>query len=267
MMLERYEQNGLILYRSPLLHTIGVPHAFTTRYGGVSSPPFASLNLGTVGGSAIQDPNENLRENYRRLHAAIGCGQREHCGVRQVHGSTVRIALRGKPFENGVAADALLSNDPSRTVGIKYADCVPILLANDDGTAVAAVHAGWRGILAGVLPRAVTELRNFTTGSPRLLAAVGPCISTDAFEVGPEVVAGFVKHFGSAAPIHKKGDKPHVDLRQAVLLQLQTHGISRENIDLTDRCTFASSDEFFSHRRDGMLTGRMAAVIGCKDRT
>ena len=61
-MLERYEQNGLILYRSPLLHTIGVPHAFTTRYGGVSSPPFASLNLGTVGGSAIQDPNENLRE-------------------------------------------------------------------------------------------------------------------------------------------------------------------------------------------------------------
>ena len=266
-MLQRHEQNGLILYRSPLLHAIGVPHAFSTRSGGVSPPPFASLNLGTVGGSSIQDPNDNLRENYCRLHTAIGCGQREHCGVRQVHGSTVRIARQGEPFENGVAADALVANDPSRTVGIKYADCVPILLATEDGTAVAAVHAGWRGILAGVLPAAVTELAKLTTGSPRLLAAVGPCVSTDAFEVGPEVVAGFVVYFGPNAPVHQNNHKHHIDLRQAVLLQLQGCGISPESIDLTDCCTFASSDEFFSHRRDGMLTGRMAAVIGCKDRT
>jgi YfiH family protein len=266
-MLERYEQNGLILYRSPLLQAIGVPHAFSTRSGGVSSPPFASLNLGTVGGSAIQDPNDNLRENYRRLHTAIGCDQREHCGVRQVHGSTVRIARRGEPFENGVAADALVSNDPARTVGIKYADCVPILLASEDAAAVAAVHAGWRGILAGVLPAAVAQLAKLATGSSRLLAAIGPCVSTDAFEVGPEVVAGFVEHFGADAPVHQTNGKPHIDLRQAVLLQLQASSISRESIDLTDLCTFASGDEFFSHRRDGMLTGRMAAVIGCKDRS
>jgi hypothetical protein len=265
-MLERCEQNGLILYRSPLLDAIGVPHAFSTRSGGVSSPPFASLNLGTVGGSTIQDSNEHLRENYRRLHTSIGCGQREHCGVRQVHGATTRIARRGEPFENGVAADALVCNDPGRTVGIKYADCVPILLASEDGTAVAAVHAGWRGILAGVLPAAVAELRRLSIGCSQLVAAVGPCIGTEAYEVGPEVVAGFVKHFGADAPVCQKGDKRHIDLRQAMLLQLQGCGISRHSIDLTDRCTFASSDEFFSHRRDGTLTGRMAAVIGCKDR-
>jgi hypothetical protein len=265
-MLEPCEQNGLTVYLSPLLRAIGVPHAFSTRTGGVSQGPFDSLNLGTVGGSKIQDPVENLRENYRRLRTAIGCGDRAHCGVFQVHGSNVRIARQGESFENGIEADALVSDDPSRTIGIKYADCVPILLASEDGSAVGAIHAGWRGLLAGVLPAAVAQLKKLAPSS-RIAAAIGPCVSTDAFEVGPEVVAGFANYFGADAPIHcHRGEKAHVDLRQATLLQLRTAGIDESHIDLTDLCTFTDREDFFSHRRDGMLTGRMAAVIGCKAR-
>src|SRR6478672_4060098 len=138
-------------YASPLLERLGVPHAFSTRTGGVSRSPFDSLNLGIAGDAAVRDSSDNLEENYRRLRAAVGCAEHGRCWVRQVHGADVCDIHPGSAFENGTRADALVSDDPTRVLSVKYADCVPLLLASADGRAVAAVHAGWRGLVAGVI--------------------------------------------------------------------------------------------------------------------
>ena len=255
--------DGLRYYASPLLERVGVPHAFSTRTGGVSPPPFDSLNLGIAGDATIRDSSDNLEENYRRLRAAVGCAKHGRCWVTQVHGAAVCDIHPGSTFENGARADALVSDDPTRVLSVKYADCVPVLLASADGRAVAAVHAGWRGLVAGVIRTAINRLEQFSDApASTFLAAIGPCIGLDAFEVGPEVLAAFEDRMGPAAPIRASDNgKGHVDLRQAALIELQSAGLSLDRIDTTDRCTFAHPQEFFSHRRDGNATGRMAAII------
>jgi copper oxidase (laccase) domain-containing protein len=214
------------------------------------------------------------------------------------------LVRRGEPFENGPRADALVSDDPTRVMSVRVADCVPVLIASEDGRAVGAVHAGWRGVIAGVIPNALERLRSlgFTPspgnpgegwdeGSPQamidrattsiarnphpalsrstgrgregnVVVAIGPAIGVDAFEVGPEVLAEFERVFGGDAPIRRRDDgKGHVDLRAAIVLQLIAAGIAADRIDVSDRCTFRDADEFFSHRRDRGVTGRMAAII------
>src|SRR4051812_49101894 len=115
-MLERRRQANVVFYVSPLLAATGVPHAFSTRLGGVSEPPFDSMNLGTVGtgDAGLQDSIDNIRTNQRRLRAAMGCESRESCNVHQVHGAGVLTARPGEPFENGRKADAIVSDDPAR---------------------------------------------------------------------------------------------------------------------------------------------------------
>jgi YfiH family protein len=263
MLQPRSAANGLRYYVSPRLEQLGIPHAFSTRAGGVSPPPFDSLNLGIAGDADHRDSSANLEENYRRLRAAVGCADLGRCWVTQVHGADVCDIRVGSPFESGVRADALVSDDPTRVLSVKYADCVPLLLASADGRAVAAVHAGWRGLVAGVIRAAVRQLEK-TSAAPAssFVAAIGPCIGVDAFEVGPEVLTAFARLMGPHAPLRTgRDDKGHVDLRQAALHELQSAGVNAGRIDTSDLCTYAHPAEFFSHRRDGNATGRMAAII------
>jgi hypothetical protein len=259
--------DGIVYYASPLLESVGVPHAFSTRLGGVSPAPFDSLNLGISRDSQLKDARENILENYRRLAAAIGCDTRERCWVSQVHGADVREARPGSGFESGACADAIVCDDPRRVISVKYADCVPILLAAPNGRAVAAVHAGWRGVVAGVLPSTISRLSAVASCSPAdLVAAVGPCIGFDAFEVGPEVLAAFEALFGPDAPLRRlDSGKGRVNLRESVRLQLVSAGLRADRIDQTDLCTVANPAEFYSHRRDGVSTGRMAALIATNE--
>jgi YfiH family protein len=258
-------ETGAVYYVSELLESAGVPHAFSTRVGGVSRGPFQSLNLGNPGGCEIQDERDCINENYRRLQNGVGLrGNRQRCWVHQVHGADVVIVRRGHEFTSGARADALVSDDPERILTIRVADCVPLLVASQDGRAVAAIHAGWRGVVAGVVPNALREFRRLSSDQP-VLAAIGPCISQDSFEVGPEVLDQFIQLFGADdAPVQRNGDpngKAHVDLRRAVQIQLIRAGLSAQQIDSCDRCTHRDADEFFSHRRDRGITGRMAAII------
>src|SRR4051812_12770578 len=158
MLLRRTSRDGVVYYASPLLEAAGVPHAFSTRLGGVSQPPFDSMNLGNPSGCAMQDEDDHISENYRRMQRAIGCESRRRCWVHQVHGGDVLAIQSGEPFENNQRADALVSDDPQRVLAIRVADCVPILLATSDGQRVAAVHAGWRGVIAGAVSTALREL-------------------------------------------------------------------------------------------------------------
>jgi YfiH family protein len=262
-------RDGVVFYRSSLLASAGVPHGFSTRIGGVSKAPFDSLNLGNPNGCPIQDPSANIPLNYQRLHTAIGCPDRPRAYVHQIHGDKVAVALRGESFDCNTKADAVVSDDPTRVAAVRVADCVPVLLATRDGAVVAAVHAGWRGVVAGVLLRAAESMRLITRSTAPLIAAIGPAISFDAFEVGPEVAAEFERRFGGDAaglikPSQNEG-KAMIDLRGALAIQLRSIGLSDQEIDCSDRCTYRDVEEFFSHRRDNGVTGRMAALIGAAE--
>jgi YfiH family protein len=253
--------NGVVYYASPLLERAGVPHAFSTRVGGVSPPPFDSLNLGNPSGCDVQDDYPRIYQNYDLLQAAAALSDRTRCWVHQVHGGTVIDLPRGAAFESGVKADAMVSDDESRILAVRVADCVPVLLSTRDGRRVAAIHAGWRGVIAEIVPAAVRMLLREARVED-IVAAIGPCIGFEAFEVGPEVLEQFIAAFGDDAPIRRRDDgKGHVDLRAAIRTQLLQLGIRGEQIDTTNRCTFRDADEFFSHRRDRGVTGRMMAII------
>jgi YfiH family protein len=260
MLDRRVSPNGFVYYGSPLLDAAGVPHAFSTRLGGVSAPPFDSLNLGNPSGCDTQDPWERVYENYALLQSAIGLGGKQRLWLHQVHGPDVHAVRAGQPFVSGAKGDAMTSDDPDRAIAVRVADCVPILVASDDGKLVAAIHAGWRGVVANVVGATINQLRE--RGGSSLVAAIGPCIGFDAFEVGTEVLAEFERVFGERAPIRRMDDgKGRVDLREGVRMQLVRAGLSEERIDTTDRCTSRDVEEFFSHRRDRGVTGRMSALI------
>ena len=263
MLQRQVAPNGVVFYTSPLLSRLGVPHAFSTRLGGLSPAPFDSLNLGNPNGCAVQDDYPRIWENYRLLQSAAGCAGRELCRVHQVHGAAVVRARRGEPFDTARKADALVTDDRRRALSVRVADCVPVLLATGDGRVVAAVHAGWRGVVAGAVPATLEEMsRGDPAGARDAVAAVGPCIGPEAFEVGPEVLDEFRRAFGDAAPVRTlPGGKGLVDLRRAVRTQLSKAGLREDRVDTTDRCTVRDREVFFSHRRDNGMTGRMAAVI------
>ena len=262
-MLERIcSTEGVVFYRSSLLAAAGAPQAFSTRIGGVSTAPFDSLNLGNPSGQAIQDSSEHIRENYRRLLRAAGIGRQVLTRVSQVHGTRVIEATRETGQNPAVEADAIVTSDNQCAASVRVADCVPVLLTSRDGRRVAAVHAGWRGVVAGVVSQAVERLCGTAYRPGGLLAAVGPCIGFDAFEVGPEVLEQFVRIWGADAPVRPAANgKGLVDLRQALKMQLLRLGVPAEQMDISVCCTYRDSGEFYSHRRDRGLTGRMAAVF------
>ena len=253
--------NGVVCFRSSLLDAAGVPHAFSTRLGGVSTGIFSSLNLGNPSGP-IRDAETNITENYRRFFSACGITDKQLCRIHQIHGNDILTLQRGDAPPVGKQADGLLSDDPSLVLSIRTADCVPVLLCNSTGRLVAAVHAGWRGVIAGILPLAIKAFQGRSIPCQDIFIAVGPCIGLDAFEVGNEVADQFDQAFPGKPVVRRQpGLKPHVDLRQAVLSQAHACGVPETNLDSDDLCTSRDEKWFFSHRRDQGLSGRLAAII------
>lgn len=232
---------------SQLLGDAGFVHGFSTRKGGVSSPPFASLNLG----SRVGDAPEAVEENRRRLHEAAGLPAGSIRTCRQVHGP--RVLDASGPHWREEEADALLGAG-GVAVGVFTADCVPVLLADPVSGEVVAVHAGWRGTVAEIAKEAVRALEQRGRAAEGLLAAIGPAIARCCYEVSPELAATFRERYGAA-----EGRK--VDLVAANRSILLAAGLRPERIDVLDTCTFCNREEFFSHRRDGGRTGRHLSFI------
>lgn len=254
----------LPLLVSPLVAAPFV-HGFTTRAGGVSAPPFDALNLGGKWG----DSPANVVENRRRLARAVGG---RPVVARQVHGAAIARVRAGDPPEAiaRLEADGLCSDASGVTLGIFVADCIPALLADPRTGAFAAVHAGWRGTVAGVLPAAVGTLATEFGARPEdLRVALGPAIGPCCFEVGPEVVAAFLASIPDArergvvlpSPRGAPG-KANVDLKAANRLLLERAGVAPEAIDAGPECTHCDRARFFSFRRDGSATGQQMGVIG-----
>lgn len=262
--LERHEhENGLVTYQSAGLRRLGVRHGFSTRIGGVSSGPYASLNLGYLTKGEAPDDNTNVAENFRRLRAALGLERVMRVQVRQSHGCAVWVPP-GEPtrLADSPAADGMVSDDPRQMLVVRMADCPTVLLAGAGGGVVGAVHAGWRGLVAGVLGEAVRTFgERFGVGAEELTAAIGPCISVERYEVGAEVAEAFREAGLGTAVDEGMGEKPHVDLTRAAVLQLAGLGVAAGAIEACDRCTYRDEEEFFSYRRSAGGTGHMAAVI------
>ncbi len=213
---------------------------FSTRTGGVSDGPYASLNLGFLSG----DERELVEENRHRLYLAAGAHPERVSWPRQVHGAdVVRAAARG------VEADAIWTDEPGEPVMVVTADCVPVALVRLGGRpAVSLAHVGWRGLLAGVLPAAVAAL-----GGRHVAAAIGPGIGPCCYEVGEDVSTPVRRAFGPGFSADG-----HLDLPGAVEQALRNAGCVR--VDRLDECTSCHSERYFSHRRDQGLTGRQGAI-------
>ncbi|HTS82751.1 MAG TPA: peptidoglycan editing factor PgeF [Myxococcaceae bacterium] len=228
-----------------------VRHGFTLRSGGVSEGKRASLDLGPAG-----DAGADVRENRSRLGHAAGLDPGRLVLAEQVHGATVARAQAGVLPE----ADALWTDAPDTWIGIRTADCVPVLLASEDGARVAAVHSGWRGTVARIGAVAVGALAAEGAPARTLRAAIGPTIGACCYEVGEDLAARFVEAFGGAV-VRRDGSRPKLDLRLAVRRTLIQAGIPEEAIEEVPGCNACEPERFFSHRRDRGGTGRHLAFI------
>lgn len=227
----------------------GVAACSSTRTGGVSEGAWESLNLGAHCG----DDLNHVEENRKRLFAA-GQLPSKPVWLEQVHGTAV-LSLTGEPYDSK-RADASYSNTPGTVCAVMTADCLPVLFCNRAGTEVAAAHAGWRGLCAGVLEETVSC---FADNADNILAWLGPAIGPQAFEVGAEVREAFMAHDPQAEyAFRPAGEKYMADIYQLARQRLTHLGIN--HIYGGDRCTFTEKDDFFSYRRD-KTTGRMASFI------
>ncbi len=237
----------------------GVRSLCTTRVGGASAAPYDSLNLG----DHVGDDPAAVRANRNLLEQATGV---RPVFLQQVHGVDV-VALSGDT-PDGTQADGCVNTQPGVACTIMVADCLPVLFADSQGRAVAAAHAGWRGLAGeggvGVLENTHSQFRAAAGLGGETLAWLGPCIGPDAFEVGDEVRAAFE----SQAPVSAALFRPHApgkwlaDLQGLARLRLTALGITRiYGNDGSDAwCTVGNPSRFFSHRRD-RVSGRFAACI------
>ena len=237
----------------------GVAAAMSTRQGGVSAAPWASLNLGV----AVGDDASAVATNRARFARALGA---RPVWLRQVHGTQVLRLDAGTPEHPPEPADAAWTTEPGIACTVQVADCLPVLLAARDGRAVAAAHAGWRGLAGGVLEATVVALRDGAGIEPGDLQAwLGPCIGPSAFEVGADVLTGFGRAPLPAdqpafrwAPRADGAARWRADLAQLARERLAALGVAA--VAVHGGCTVTGASGFFSFRRDG-VTGRMAAAV------
>ncbi|MDO8313434.1 MAG: peptidoglycan editing factor PgeF [Sideroxyarcus sp.] len=218
----------------------------TTRHGGISAAPFDTLNLG----SHVGDVPRAVAHNRQLLAPLMPS---EPVWLEQVHGTVVASA---DAADCRVQADACIARHRGAVCVVMTADCLPLLLCDEAGTVVGAVHAGWKGLAAGVIEATVKAM---DVAPHKLMAWLGPAISQQSFEVGGEVRAVFMAHDVRAAEAFiPHGEKFHADIYQLAHLRLHALGITR--IFGGNLCTFHQRDKFFSYRRDG-VTGRMGTFI------
>jgi YfiH family protein len=231
----------------------GATAAFSTRVGGVSEPPYRSLNVAVRTG----DDPDRVRDNRRRLSAALELDPSRVVMARQVHGdrllrhhSEQRPRIWLDAVRSPEEADAHATSEPGLATLVMVADCLPVALAGPGGVAIA--HCGRRGLAAGLAARAAEEVR-------ATAAAIGPGIGPCCYQVGEEVLAAFAEVPGAAAGLPGAGDGRALDLVAVARDQLGGAGVRA--VESSGLCTSCEADLFYSHRRDGERTGRQAGLV------
>lgn len=248
------------------LEEAGFVNGFSTRLGGVSSFPKNSLNLAGFD----EDQAENIYENRRRFLAVLGADFKL-ASAWQVHGDGVKVVRSDEDIVNSEERfDSLASALQGVLVGVKTADCVPVLIGDTRSRAFAAVHAGWRGTVKSIVVRAIEAMqREFGSDPNDMVAAIGPAASCKNYEIGNEVIGAFEENFSPAEKYFTPTSEGHayIDLHLANKDQLAACGVPFDKIFTAPFCTMARNDIFFSYRVEKKLfgkTGRLMSVIGLR---
>lgn len=251
-----------------LLNHARIIHGFTTRTGGFSEPPFDSLNLGLH----VGDPLRTVVDNRRLVCESLGFTLGDWVSGEQSHG--VNVAVVGKEdagrgaisVETAIpATDGLISGTPGLLLAACFADCVPVFFVDPAVPAVGIAHAGWRGTLGGIVERMVERFQTaFGTPPQRLKVWLGPSIGPCCYQVEPSLAEQFdrLPAVSGQAAVERRDGACWLDLKLVNRLRLLAAGIVETNIDVSRLCTSCESKLFFSHRKEGPRTGRMAALIG-----
>ena len=272
-----------ILQVPALLKLPWLVHGFSTRPGGVSDVNGRKvLNLGAV----EWDSRENVHENQRRFQSALGVSDLTSVSLHQIHSDMV-CEFDAAPAQQ-CRGDASLTNRPGLLLGVRTADCAPVLLVDPKKRVVAAVHAGWRGTLQRIATKTIGRMQmQFGCRAQDLLAAIGPAIGGCCYQVGTEVASAFTAQFPNAAEFFdelRTGDEPNplqwlnrmppghqpppnqirLDLSKANRSQLLEAGLRPENILVSGLCTACCPDLLFSYRKEGTRSGRLLSVIGLR---
>lgn len=281
--MNRRTHRALAYYQFEALQTTHVVHGIFTRLGGVSEGQWASLNMSCSTGDAA----EPVRENHRRALDALGLRQEHLLTSWMTHGNRVRVVSRADlraEGANDVRADAMITRDRGLALTLRFADCVPVLLHDPMRGAIGIAHAGWKGIVNGVLPATVHAMQRAFGSRPRdVIAGIGPCIGPDRFEVGEDVAAliqaavraRVIVRAAEDTATREQGDvsphapssgrlvvgdaKPRVNLWAAARSQLEDAGIGF--VEVAGLCTASNVHEWFSHRAERGQTGRFGAII------
>jgi polyphenol oxidase len=230
---------------APVIRSI---HGFSDRYGGVSKPPFDSLNLG-----GSDDDPANIKRNKEIALQELGLDMKDLCILKQVHGKSVRTAAIGRQ-----EGDALVSGEEGLVLAVGVADCYPLIFEDAKNRVVGVAHAGWRGTCQRIASATVKAMQQLGAVASEIRVAIGQGISPEKFEVGPEVT----EQFNTAGFAHTFLQANRIDLPGCLISDLIEVGVKQENIWCMGRCTYEK--DFFSHRRDRGMTGRMWGLISLR---
>jgi YfiH family protein len=258
------EHDGVKVLVCEPLEDAGFVNGFSTRLGGVSDFPKNSLNLAGFD----EDAAENIHENRRRFLSVFD-GDFRLATAWQVHGDGVKKVRNEADIDNSEEKfDALVSDMPGVLLGIKTADCVPVLIGDQRTKTFAAVHAGWRGTVQSIVVRAIEKLQNEYASEPRdMIAAIGPAALCGNYEIGQDVIDAFVAAFSTSEKYFTptRDGQASIDLHLANKDQMISCGVPLDSIYSAPLCTMERTDLFFSYRVEKKLygkTGRLMSVIG-----
>lgn len=260
--MERTLAKGLPVLRFPhLARSERVYHAILTRRGGVSHSPFDTLNLGASVGDAVSA----VEENHRRALGALGLGVWQFASGYLVHGNRVGVVGRSDVGTVRLATDALVTAEPGVPLLLRFADCVPVLFYEGQRQAVGLAHAGWRGLVAGVLSATVAAMVDQLGCQPeKLWAGIGPAIGGCCYEVGQDTADEVASACPPGACISQRRDgRVYLDLHAAARAQLEQAGVG--TVEDSGLCTACQVTDFFSHRAEHGRTGRFGIVIGLSE--
>lgn len=265
--------NGVTFLTFPSLEESGlVRHAFSTRLGGVSKGPYSTLNFSFTRG----DDPEAVKENYKRMAKALGVDRERMVLTWQTHTTNVRC-VTPEDVGKGVGkerdyqdVDGLVTDIPGVTLVTFFADCVPLYFLDKKRRAIGLSHSGWRGTVNRMGAKTLeTMYKEFGTDPRDVIACVGPSICQDCYEVGEEVIAEFEQSFAKECHnrlfYQKENGKYQLNLWEANRIVLLEAGVPKENLSVTDICTYCNPDLLFSHRRTPEKRGNLCAFLCLKE--
>lgn len=253
------------VWQSPMLSRLsGVVHGFSLRVGGVSRPPYDSLNLGLAVGDRVDD----VVVNRQRFFARLSLTGEEIVAGRQVHGNGATVVDRRDAGRGALTlddaipgVDGLVTRERGLGLFGCFADCLPVFFATEGGEAVGLAHAGWRGTVSGIVSTVVALFEGLGVATHELRVALGPCIKPCCYPVSPDVQEVFRKTFGPGVLARARSGETSVDLAAANRLTLLRLGLAEKQIDVSAECTACQPTRYFSHRAHRGVTGRMGALI------